>query len=105
MGIVIKDEREVGKMREAGRVVTAALDAVEAACVPGVTTLELEQIAARELARGRARSAFLGYRMGGAPPYRSVLCTSVNQVVVHGIPSRHEILREGDIVGIDCACY
>jgi methionyl aminopeptidase len=105
MGIVIKNLSELRKMREAGRVVAAVLGAVEAACVPGLTTKELEQIAARELAKGQARSAYLGYRMGGAPPYREVLCTSVNRVVVHGIPSAREVLREGDIIGIDFACY
>ena len=105
MGIVIKNDREIEKMREAGRVVRAVLDAVESSCVPGVTTGELDRIAARELARGNARSAFLGYRPGGAPPYPAVLCTSVNRVVVHGIPTDREILREGDIVGVDFACY
>ena len=92
-------------MREAGLIVSAVLDAVEAACVPGVTTFELNRIAERELARAKARSAFLGYRPGGAPPYPAVLCTSVNRVVVHGIPSKQECLREGDLIGIDFACF
>jgi len=106
MGIVIKSERELAKMRETGRLVARILDAIEAACVPGATTGELDAIAARELARAGARSAFLGYRMGGgAPPYPAVLCTSVNQVVVHGIPDARQVLREGDLVGIDFACY
>ncbi len=105
MGIVIKSEQELAKMRETGRLVARILDAVEAACVPGVTTGELDAIAARELARAGARSAFVGYRAGGgAPPYPASLCTSVNQVVVHGIPGR-QVLREGDIVGIDFACF
>jgi methionyl aminopeptidase len=104
MGIIIKSALELAKMREAGIIVRAVLDAVEAACVPGVTTAELERIAARELARGRARSTFLGYRPRGAPPYPAVLCTSVNHVVVHGIPSEREVLREGDVIGIDFAC-
>lgn len=105
MGIIIKSKSELARMRSAGRVVAAVLDAVEAACVPGATTAELERIARRELERGQARSAFLGYRMGGAPPYRAVLCTSINNVVVHGIPSANEVLREGDLIGIDFACY
>jgi methionyl aminopeptidase len=105
MGIVIKSGRELAKMREAGHIVRAVLDAVEAACVPGVTTGELNRIAERELARAKARSAFLGYRQGGAPPYPAVLCTSVNRVVVHGIPNDRQVLREGDIVGVDFACY
>jgi methionyl aminopeptidase len=105
MGIVIKSTRELAKMREAGRVVAAVLDAVEAACVPGTTTGHLNRIAERELERAKARSAFLGYRPGGAPPYPAVLCTSVNRVVVHGIPNDREALSEGDIVGVDFACY
>src|SRR3954465_14701328 len=105
MGIIIKSQRELDKMREAGLIVSAVLDAVEAACVPGVTTFELDRIAARELARAKARSAFLGYRPGAAPPYPAVLCTSVNRVVVHGIPSKQEQLREGDLIGIDFACF
>jgi methionyl aminopeptidase len=105
MGIVIKSELELAKMREAGRIVLAVLDQVEAACVPGVTTAALNRIAARELERARARSAFLGYGPRGLPPYPAVLCTSINEVVVHGIPSEHEVLREGDIIGIDFACY
>jgi methionyl aminopeptidase len=105
MGIIIKSQREIDKMREAGRIVTAVLDAVEAACVPGVTTGELNRIAERELHRGKAESAFLGYSQGGAPPYPAVLCTSVNRVVVHGIPSDKETLHEGDVIGVDFACY
>src|SRR3954470_22031931 len=105
MGIILKSQRELDKMREAGLIVSAVLDAVEVACVPGVTTFELDRIAERELARAKARSAFLGYRPGGAPAYPAVLCTSVNRVVVHGIPSKHESLREGDVVGIDFACF
>jgi len=104
MGIVLKSESELARMRAAGRIVHAVLDAVEAACVPGATTAGLERIAARELARARARSAFLGYAPGGAPPYPAVLCTSINHVVVHGIPRADEILREGDLVSIDFAC-
>src|SRR6266536_851309 len=103
MGIVIKNDEELAKMREAGRVVAGVLDAVEAACVPGVTTRELNRIAERELRRAGAKSAFLGYRQGKSPGYPAVLCTSVNHVVVHGIPSDRVVLREGDIVGIDFA--
>jgi methionyl aminopeptidase len=105
MGIILKNEREIALMRAAGRVVAGVLDAVEAACVPGTTTAALDHIAGRELARAGARSAFLGYQPGPMAPYPAVLCTSVNGVVVHGIPSEKETLQEGDIVGIDFACY
>jgi methionyl aminopeptidase len=105
MGIILKSGVEIRKMREAGRVVHAVLEAVEAACVPGATTAGLEAIARRELEKGKAQSAFLGYRPGGVPGYPAVLCTSVNRVVVHGIPDARQVLREGDVVGIDFACY
>jgi methionyl aminopeptidase len=105
MGIVLKNTRELARMREAGRIAAAVLDEVEAGCVPGATTGELDQIAKKALARAGASSAFLGYRPGGAPPYPAVLCTSVNQVVVHGIPSHAQVLREGDLVAIDFACF
>lgn len=105
MGIILKSNREILKMRAAGRVVCAVLDTLEAACVPGVTTRDLNRIAERELAKANARSAFLGYRPGPVPAYPAVVCTSVNGVVVHGIPSDRVILREGDVVGIDFACF
>src|SRR5258707_15694153 len=105
MGIIIKSQREIDKMREAGRIVMAVLDAVEAACVPGVTTGELNRIAERELHRGKAESAFLGYSPGGAPPYPAVLCTSANRVVVHRIPSDRATLPEGAVIGGAFACY
>src|SRR4051812_25611621 len=105
MGIVIKSSRELAKMKEAGRIVKTVLYRLEAACVPGTTTGQLNRMAERELARARATSAFLGYRPGGVPAYPAVLCTSVNAVVVHGIPSDREVLREGDIVGVDFACF
>jgi methionyl aminopeptidase len=104
MGIVIKNRAELLRMRKAGDVVRAVLDAVELACVPGTTTAELDRIAARELARHGATSAYAGYSPGGVPPFPGVLCTSINRVVVHGIPSREQ-LREGDLISIDFACY
>lgn len=105
MRVVIKSESELAKMRAVGQIVRGVLDAVQEACVPGATTQELERIAAKELARAKATSAFLGYRMAGADPYPAVLCTSINEVVVHGIPKPDEVLREGDVLGIDFACF
>lgn len=105
MGIVLKNTAELAKMRKTGDIVRAVLDAVEAACVPGTTTAQLEQIARRELARHGGKSAYIGYRPGGLPAYPAVLCTSINNVVVHGIPRTDELLREGDLIGIDFACF
>lgn len=105
MGIVIKNSLELAKMRGAGDVVRAVLDAVEAACVPGTTTAELDKVAERVLARSGATSAYAGYRPGGVPAFPAVLCTSINQVVVHGIPTKRDVLQEGDLISIDFACY
>ena len=105
MGIILKTNREIAKMREAGKVVHSVLDAVEKACVPGVSTWELNRIAERVFTKAGCRSAFLGYAPGDAPPYPAVLCTSRNHVVVHGIPRRDVVLAEGDILGIDFACF
>jgi methionyl aminopeptidase len=105
MGIILKNGRQIAKMRAAGRIVHSVLDAIEAACVPGTSTLELNRIAERILAKAGARSAFLGYAPGEAPPYPAVICASVNDTVVHGIPRKDVVLKEGDVIGIDFACY
>jgi len=105
MGIVLKNGRQIAKMREAGRIVHAVLDAIEAACVPGTSTLELNRIAERILAKAGARSAFLGYAPGDVTPYPAVICASVNDTVVHGIPRKDVVLKEGDIIGVDFACF
>jgi len=84
-------------MRVAGQVTRAMLDAVRAHVKPGVTTLDLENVAEAKLAEYGAKAAFKGYH--GFP---CVLCTSVNSQVVHGIPSAKQVLKEGDIVSVDC---
>src|SRR5256885_9538073 len=83
-------------MREAGLVVAEMLETCRAATHPGVTTAELDRIAADVLRRHGAKSSFLGYH-----GYPATICTSVNEEIVHGIPSPKRRLREGDIVGID----
>jgi methionyl aminopeptidase len=105
MGIILKSAREIGRMRESGRIVHAVLDALEAACVPGTSTGELNRLAEQVLRTSGARSAFLGYEPPGLTPYPAVLCTSINDIVVHGIPSDGVVLAEGDVIGIDFACF
>lgn len=94
--IQIKDEREIQLMRAAGLVVARTLQVVSAAVAPGVTTGELDEIARSQIAGAGAVPSFLGYH--GFP---ATICTSVNDEVVHGIPGRR-VLRDGDIVSIDC---
>lgn len=83
-------------MRRAGRVVAEMHDAIRAALVPGVTLLELDAVGREVIARRGARSNFLGYH-----GYPAVICASVNDVVVHGIPD-DRVVADGDIVSIDC---
>lgn len=102
MKIYYKTKSEIEKMREANLVVNEVLDIVEAQCKPGVSTAELNELADRSLKKLGATSAFLGY---AHPPYPAVLCTSINHVVVHGIPRKDEILQEGQIIGIDFGAF
>src|SRR6202012_5469595 len=97
MAIMIKTPQEIEKMRRSGAAVRAVLEHVKALVRPGVTTLDLENAAESKMAELGATSAFKGYR-----GYPCVLCTSVNEQVVHGIPSKERVLKEGDIVSIDC---
>jgi len=83
-------------MREAGRITARALDAVSSAVRPGITTADLDAIAEDVIVKAGARPAFKGYH--GFP---ATLCTSVNDEVVHGIPG-DRVLREGEIVSVDC---
>ncbi len=87
---------ELNKMRKAGKVVAEMHEATRAAIRPGVTTMQLNEIAAEVLAKRGARSNFLNYH--GFP---AVICTSPNDMIVHGIPGDYK-LKEGDIISIDC---
>jgi methionyl aminopeptidase len=94
--VQLRTPEEIVSIRAACRVVSEVLDELVLACRPGVTTLELDHVAAsRTRARGAA-PAFLGYH-----GYPASLCVSVNDEVVHGIPARDRVVREGDVVGLD----
>ena len=98
--IPIKTRREIEAMREAARHVGEILLILREHAKPGVTTGELNDIAAREIDERGVTSSFLGYDPGGVPPYPAVLCVSVNDEIVHGIPGKRE-LREGDLLSLD----
>ena len=83
-------------MRRSGRIVRQVLDSVREAVSPGVTTMDLERLAERKIRELGAKPAFKGYY-----DYPCVLCTSVNNEIVHGIPSDRRVLKAGDIVSID----
>jgi methionyl aminopeptidase len=97
MSVIVKSETEIRKMRESGRIVRQVLNAVKAAVAPGVSTMDLEKVAERKIQESGAKPAFKGYY-----DYPCVLCTSVNDQIVHGIPNEKRVLQEGDIVSIDC---
>ncbi|GHK05600.1 methionine aminopeptidase [Streptomyces sp. Y2F8-2] len=100
--VEIKTDAALDAMREAGRVVARALAAAREAARVGVSLRELDEAARAVLAEAGARSPFLGYRPSFAPtPFPAVICTSVNDAVVHGIPTDYR-LRDGDLVSIDC---
>lgn len=93
--IIIKSDREIGLMREAGRIVALALEKMKEVLQPGMTTADLDRIAEEIIKGNGARPLFKGY--GGFP---ANICTSVNEEVVHGIPSLR-LLKSGDIISID----
>ncbi|MEU4682420.1 type I methionyl aminopeptidase [Streptomyces xinghaiensis] len=100
--VEIKTDTALEAMREAGRVVAHALAAARDAAGVGVSLRELDEAARAVLSEAGARSPFLGYRPSFAPtPFPAVICTSVNDAVVHGIPT-DDRLRDGDLVSIDC---
>ncbi|MFI5273270.1 MAG: type I methionyl aminopeptidase [Ktedonobacterales bacterium] len=101
MAIAYHSKTEIEGIRRAGRVVMDVLDVLRDNVRPGVTTGELDAIARRELDRRGAVSNFLGYRPAkGIPPFPGVICASVNDVIVHGIPGSRTLV-EGDIIAID----
>jgi methionyl aminopeptidase len=95
MGIEIKSEQEIAIMRQAGKIVADILRTLTRQIKPGMNTKELDTIAERELKKQGAASSFKGYR-----GYPAVLCVSVNDEIVHGIPG-DRVLKEGDIVSLD----
>jgi len=98
-GIYIKSDQEIAIMREAGRINALALAAVHQAIQPGVTTGELDAVAAEVIRKHSAKPAFLG--VPGAYPYPATTTISINDEMVHGIPGKRK-LQEGDIVSVDC---
>lgn len=95
--IQYKTPAEIAHMRDAGRLVARALDAVRAAVRPGVTTLELDAVAEKVIRDAGAVPSFKGYH-----GFTGSICASVNEEVVHGIPSADTVLRDGDLISVDC---
>lgn len=94
--ITTKSTSEIEIMNRANSIVLSVLGELRESVAPGVTTEDLDDHAAQRIKQEGAKSAFLGYR-----GYPKVLCASVNEEIVHGIPSKKRVLKEGDIVGLD----
>ena len=92
-----KSATEIEKMRRSGRIVREVLDHLRTVVAPGISTMDLERTAEQKIKDLGAKPAFKGYY-----DYPCVLCTSINEEIVHGIPSAKRVLKAGDIVSIDC---
>lgn len=99
-GPVLKTRDELAIMDRANRIVLEILELMREMVKPGATTAQINAMAEEELAKRGAKSPFKGYAPMGLPPYPAVVCSSVNDVIVHGIPNRNK-LHEGDIIGLD----
>ncbi|MBV4428962.1 type I methionyl aminopeptidase [Clostridium tyrobutyricum] len=95
--IIIKTNREIEFMKRSGRVVSDTLEKIYGSIKPGITTYELDKIADEYIRSQNAIPSFKGYCQ-----FPASICTSVNDEVVHGLPSKNKILMEGDIISIDC---
>ncbi len=94
--IILKSQQEIAKMAYAGRIVAEALEGLKSLVKPGITTIELDRFTEEFLRKKGAKPAFKGYR-----DYPSTICASINNQVVHGIPSDKVVLNSGDIISID----
>jgi methionyl aminopeptidase len=100
--VELKSPSEIDAMREAGRVVAAALAACQDEAAVGVRLVDLDQVARQVLAEAGATSPFLNYQPSFAhSPFPAVICASVNDAALHGIPGRYK-LRDGDLLSVDC---
>jgi len=99
--IFLKSTSEITRMRAANRIVAELLNALEPMIRPGANTQKLDDFATRFITERGGRPAFKGYRVPGLNPFPAAICASVNDGIVHGIPSPKVVLKEGDIIGID----
>jgi len=100
--IIYKSPEEVDRMRRAGRIVAGTIDRVTKAVRPGVTTAELDAVAEAYILEQGATPSFKGYGgSGGRMPFPASICTSLNDEIVHGIPSRKRVVAEGDLLSLD----
>jgi methionyl aminopeptidase len=99
--IKIKKQHEIEKMRDAGRIIGLLWQEMEKIIAPGISTWDLDKFADEFIRSHGAYPAFKGYTVPGLAPFPGAICASVNSVIVHGIPAKNVILKEGDIIGVD----
>src|SRR5947209_4353773 len=108
MAIMLKSRQEIAHLREAGRIVAETYEVLRPHIVPGMNTAELDRIAEEFIRSKGAIPVYKGYgaqpRRNGypaVPPFPATICTAINDVICHGIPSPQQVLQDGDIIGID----
>ena len=108
MAVTLKSRQEIAQLRQAGRIVAETYEILRPYVKPGTSTAELDQIAEDYIRSKGAKPIYKGYGARPArnglpaiPAFPATICVAVNDVICHGIPSRKEILREGDIIGVD----
>lgn len=112
MAIMLKSRQQIAQLREAGRVVAETYEALRPHVAPGVSTAELDKIAEDFIRSRGAVPSYIGYGAVPAskghpaiPPFPATICVAVNDVICHGIPNQKDILRDGDIIGIDIGAH
>jgi methionyl aminopeptidase len=103
--VILKTPEQIAIMREAGRIVARAHEAMREALRPGISTAELDAIAETVIRDHNATPAFLNYAPGDHPPYPATITACINDELVHGIPRKDVIVKEGDIISLDTACF
>ena len=105
--VTIKSKKEIEYMKEACKVVALTYKKIEECIKPGMTTFELDQIAEQTIRSLGAIPAEKGYDVGikGVPPYPASICVSINDEVIHGIPSKNRVIKDGDIVSVDTVAF
>jgi methionyl aminopeptidase len=101
MSVVLKKKRELDLMRQASRIVAIVWEAMADMVAPGVTTAQLDELAEKIIHKYGAVPSFKGYPYRGGNDFPASICASINQEIVHGIPSAERVLQEGDIISID----
>lgn len=107
MAVTLKSRQEIAQLRKAGQLVAQTYEVLRPYVVPGVSTAELDRIAEDYIRSKGGKPIYKGYRPHQArneppvPPFPATICVAVNEVICHGIPSKQQILKEGDIIGVD----